>query len=111
MISLNRYLRQPHAPDCDCSVCWSRRELAKPAASQFTPCTECRPTRVFTVVTTMAKVAGVWRSIHSTYRVVPGFTCAKHMPALRPPKYWHVIYDSGKPTPFVPVREPFELEG
>ncbi|MCP1649306.1 hypothetical protein J2T49_000660 [Pseudomonas nitroreducens] len=33
------------------------------------------------------------------------------MPALRPPKYWHVIYDSGRPTPFVPVREPFELEG
>ena len=108
---IRAYLGRPHAPDCDCSVCWSRRELAKPAASQFTPCTECRPTRVFTVVTTMALVAGVWRSIHSTYRVEPGSTCAKHMPALRPPKYWHVIYDSGRPTPFVPVREPFELEG
>ena len=101
---------QPHAPDCDCSVCWSRRELAKPDPCQSKPCTECRPTRVFTVVTTMALVAGVWRSIHSTYRVEPGFTCAKHMPALRPPKYWHVVYDSGEPTPFVPIREPFELE-
>ncbi|WP_171049587.1 lysogeny maintenance protein PflM [Pseudomonas nicosulfuronedens] len=108
---LSKYVRQPHAPDCDCSVCWSRRELAKPDPCQSTRCTECRPTRVFTVVTTMAKVAGVWRSIHSTYRVERGFTCAKHMPALRPPKYWHVIYDSGRPTPFVPVREPFELEG
>lgn len=108
---LSKYVRQPHAPDCDCSVCWSRRELAKPAPFLSIPCTECRPTRVFTVVTMMAKVAGVWRSIHSTYRVEPGFTCAKHMPARHPPKYWHVIYDSGKPTPFVPVREPFELEG
>ncbi|WP_193378760.1 lysogeny maintenance protein PflM, partial [Pseudomonas aeruginosa] len=24
---------------------------------------------------------------------------------------WHVVYDSGKPTPFVPVREAFQLEG
>ncbi|HCF9519081.1 TPA: DUF5447 family protein, partial [Pseudomonas aeruginosa] len=24
---------------------------------------------------------------------------------------WHVVYDSGKPTPFVPVREAFHLEG
>jgi hypothetical protein len=52
----------------------------------------------------MALVAGVWRSIHSTYRVERGFTCAKHMPALRPPEYWHVVYDSGKPALF-------ELEG
>ncbi len=29
----------------------------------------------------------------------------------RPLKYWHVVYDSGKPTPFVPVREAFQLEG
>ncbi|HBO5639670.1 TPA: hypothetical protein L4582_005852, partial [Pseudomonas aeruginosa] len=26
-------------------------------------------------------------------------------------KYWRVVYDSGKPTPFVPVREAFQLEG
>ncbi|EKQ6421327.1 DUF5447 family protein, partial [Pseudomonas aeruginosa] len=24
---------------------------------------------------------------------------------------WRVVYDSGKPTPFVPVREAFQLEG
>nr|WP_305955689.1 DUF5447 family protein [Pseudomonas sp. DY-1] len=24
------------------------------------------------------------------------------------PKYWNVVYDSGKPTPFVPIYEPFE---
>ncbi|MFW5260550.1 lysogeny maintenance protein PflM, partial [Pseudomonas aeruginosa] len=24
---------------------------------------------------------------------------------------WHVVYDSGKPTPFVPAREAFQLEG
>ncbi|EMV9185884.1 DUF5447 family protein [Escherichia coli] len=108
---IRAYLGKPHASDCDCSVCWSRRELAKPDPCQSTPCTECRPTGVFTVVTTMTLVAGVWRSIHSTYRVERGFTCDKHMPARRPPNYWHVVYDSGRPTPFVPIREPFELEG
>lgn len=107
----SKYLHRPHPLDCDCSVCWSRRELGKNSPCQSTRCTECRPTRVITVVTVMKKVAGVWRSISSTYRVERGFTCAKHMPALRPPKYWHVIYDSGRQTPFVPVREPFELEG
>jgi len=107
----SKYLHQPHPEACNCSVCWSRRELAKPALSQSTPCTECRPTRVFTVVTTMALVRGVWRSIHSTYRVEPGFTCAKHMPARRPPQYWYECANIGKPVPFVPIREPFELEG
>jgi|GEM_PF-2250725 len=24
------YQRLPHAQDCDCSVCWSRREMANP---------------------------------------------------------------------------------
>lgn len=105
------YRPQQHVVDCNCSVCWSRREMAKPAPSLFIPCTECRRTKVFPVVTTMALVRGVWRSIHSTYRVERGFTCDKHMPARRPPQYWHVVYDSGKPTPFVPIREPFELEG
>lgn len=32
--------------------------------------------------------------------------------ANRPPaKWWSVICDSGKPTPFVPIHEPFELVG
>lgn len=105
------YVRRPHPVDCNCSVCWCHREMAKPDPSRSTPCTECRPTRVFTVVTTMALVRGVWRSIHSTYRVEPGFTCAKHMPARRPPQYWYECANIGKPVPFVPIREPFVLEG
>lgn len=39
-----------------------------------------------------------------------GFYLRKTHAALRPPKYWHVVYDSGRRTPFVPVHEPFELE-
>jgi hypothetical protein len=94
-MSLNRYLHQVHAETCDCSVCWSRREPA-PALSLSTPCDQCRPASV-------AKVDGIWKA-------KPAFTCAKHTPPRRPPKYWNVIYDSGNPTPFVPIREPFELE-
>ena len=104
------YARPPHPENCDCSVCWSRRAAVNPAPCRSTPCAACRPTRVFPVVTTMAQVGGAWRSIRSTYRVERGFTCEKHMPARRPPQYWHVVYDSGRPTPFVPVYEPFELE-
>ena len=94
-MSLNPYRRAPHAETCDCSVCWSRRAPA-PALSQSTPCDQCRPASV-------AKVDGIWTA-------KPAFTCAKHTPPPRPPKYWHVIYDSGNPVPFVPIREPFELE-
>ncbi|WP_187672872.1 lysogeny maintenance protein PflM [Zestomonas carbonaria] len=94
MSSLNRYLRQPHAENCGCSVCWSRREVAKPAHSQSTPCTQCRPVSV-------SKVDGRWK-------VIPASLCDRHQPADRPPKWWFVVYDSGKPTPFVPIREPFE---
>ncbi|MFI8466544.1 DUF5447 family protein [Stutzerimonas stutzeri] len=34
-----------------------------------------------------------------------------HTPPDRPAKWWSVIYDSGKPTPYVPIHEPFELVG
>ena len=95
-MSLHPYRRAPHAESCDCSVCWSRRAPA-PALSQSTPCDQCRPASV-------AKVDGIWRA-------TPASLCAKHTPPRRPPKYWNVIYNSGKPTPFVPIREPFELEG
>nr|WP_308446202.1 DUF5447 family protein [Pseudomonas paralcaligenes] len=74
-----------------------RRVPVEPASCQSTPCDQCRPASVF-------KVDGIWRA-------KPAFTCAKHKPPRRPPKYWNVIHDSGKPTPFVPIREPFELEG
>ncbi|WP_220804595.1 DUF5447 family protein, partial [Pseudomonas sp. NCCP-436] len=45
MKSLSQYLRQLHAANCDCSVCWVNRtwEPPKPAISRSTPCTECRP--------------------------------------------------------------------
>ncbi|WP_313553911.1 DUF5447 family protein [Stutzerimonas nitrititolerans] len=91
-----KYLRLPHAPNCDCSVCWSRIATAKPAPYPSTPCDQCRPA-------SCELVDGRWQ-------VTPRFTCAKHEPNARPPKYWHVIHDSGKPTPYVPIREPFELE-
>ncbi|MDH0140757.1 lysogeny maintenance protein PflM [Aquipseudomonas alcaligenes] len=93
---LDRYLHQPHAANCDCSVCWSRRVPAS-APSPSIPCDQCRPASV-------TKVNGSWK-------VIPAFTCAKHTPPPRPPRYWHSIYDSGNPVPFVPIRELFELEG
>ena len=93
----SRYLHQPHAANCDCSVCWSRRETARPAPCPSTPCTECRHVSVL-------KVDGRWK-------LTPAFICAKHTPSNRPPRYWHVVLDTGKPTPFVPLREPFELVG
>ncbi|WP_336513183.1 lysogeny maintenance protein PflM [Aquipseudomonas alcaligenes] len=93
---MSKYLRQPHRANCDCSVCWSRRVPDSPAPSRSTHCEHCRPAVVF-------KVDGIWRA-------KPAFLCAKHKPAPRPPKYWNCVYDSGRPTPFVPVREPFQLE-
>ncbi|WP_081963325.1 DUF5447 family protein [Pseudomonas sp. ML96] len=93
---MSKYLRQPHAVSCDCSVCWSRRVPMEPAHSPSTHCDQCRPA-------SLAKVDGIWRA-------KPAFTCAKHTPARHPPKYWNCVYDSGPPTPFVPVREPFQLE-
>lgn len=105
------YLHQPHLThraNCDCSVCWSARAQVKPEPFPSTPCTDCRRTRLFPVVITLAPIWGKWRSVHATYRVERGFTCAKHMPARRAPTYWYVVYDSGAPTPFVPIHEPFE---
>ncbi len=96
MKSLSQYLRQPHADNCDCSVCWSRLNWVppKPVTSPSTQCTDCRPAQ--------------WSRVNGRTHVTPAYTCEKHAPPSRPPKYWHVVYDSGKPTPFVPLREPFE---
>ncbi len=91
------YQRLPHAQDCDCSVCWSGREMAKPARSRSTPCDQCRPASV-------QLVDGRWQ-------VTPRSFCAKHEPNARPPKYWSVVLDTGRPTPYVPIHEPFELVG
>lgn len=92
-----KYLRLPHAMDCGCSVCWSKRETAKPVLCPSTPCNQCRPA-------SCALVDGRWQ-------VIPRSNCAKHKPGDRPAKWWSVIHDSGKPTPFVPIHEPFELVG
>ncbi|MGA4637418.1 lysogeny maintenance protein PflM [Pseudomonas solani] len=94
MNSPSHYLRLPHPPDCACSVCWSRRAPAAVAASRSTSCDQCRPAQI-------SRVAGRWVC-------QPASFCEKHRPARRAPKYWYVVYDSGPPTPFVPVHEPFE---
>lgn len=110
-MNLSNYLRLPHPEDCDCSVCWSRREVAKPARSRSTPCAQCRPASVLPIRTTrMGKIAGVWTVLASEWAVIPASTCVKHTPPARPPKYWSVVFDTGKPTPYVPIYEPFELE-
>ena len=96
-MNLSRYLHLPHPEGCDCSVCWSRRATAQPAPCPCTPCTECRPVSV--------------RKVNGRWQLTPAFICEKHTPSDRPPKYWHVVHDTGKPTPFVPLREPFELVG
>src|SRR5690606_620903 len=91
------YLRLPHASDCDCSVCWSKAAMAQPALSRSTPCDQCRPASYLLV-------DGRWQ-------VTPRSNCAKHTPSARPPKYWSVVLDTGRPTPYVPIHEPFELVG
>lgn len=93
----NSYLCLPHAAACDCSVCWSKREAAKLAPCQSIPCGQCRPALAH-------KVNGRWQ-------IIPAFTCVKHTPSLRPPQYWRECFTTGKPTPFVPIHEPFALEG
>ncbi|PKF71652.1 hypothetical protein CW360_07065 [Pseudomonas fluvialis] len=90
MSALNRYLRLPHPVDCACSVCWSKSQAA---SNTYLPllCNQCLPVR-------LSQEAGRW------YVTRPS-PCAKHKPSLRAPRYWHVIYDSGKPTPYVPLFE------
>ena len=97
------FRRHPHAENCDCSVCHIKRNWVSPRkscpsdTSLSTPCTECRPAQ--------------WSKVNGRTHVTPAYTCEKHKPSSRPPKYWHVVSDTGKPTPFVPLREPFELVG
>src|SRR5690606_3634621 len=106
------YQRLPHAQDCDCSVCWSRHEVAKPDLSRSTPCAQCRPAYARPIRTLqMGCVGGTWKPLLSDWTVEPAFICEKHTPPERPAKWWSVIYDSGKPTPYVPIHEPFELVG
>jgi len=97
------FVRHAHPENCDCSVCYVNRNWATlPASSnsdtcRSTPCTDCRPAQ--------------WSVVNGRTHVTPAYTCEKHKPSSRPPKYWSVVLDTGKPTPFVPLREPFELVG
>ena len=107
-----KYLRLLHAQDCDCSVCWSRREMAKPGPSRSTPCDQCRPASARPIRTLqMGRVGGIWKPLASEWTVEPAFICEKHTPPDRPAKWWSVVLDTGRPTPFVPIHEPFELVG
>ena len=111
-MTLSSYSNQPHAENCACSVCWSKAEMAKPWPCPSTPCDQCRPASVVpTRILKMGLVAGVGKPLLSEWSITPAFTCAKHTPPDRPPKYWSVVQDSGKPAPYVPRWDLFELEG
>ncbi|MFT5782337.1 MAG: hypothetical protein ACI9EB_001724 [Pseudomonas sp.] len=89
MKTLNSYLRLPHLADCACSVCWSLQQMANNVRCPSIPCEQCLPAKV-------VQLDGRWYC-------QPVSFCAKHSPPRRPPQYWHVVQDTGKPTPFVPL--------
>ncbi|MBB6343200.1 hypothetical protein HNP49_003398 [Pseudomonas fluvialis] len=91
MKSFHSYLRLSHAPDCSCSVCASHH-LPASVPSPSAPCTQCRPAQLY-------QVSGHWYSQPASY-------CDRHSPRQRPANYWHTVFDSGKPTPYLPFREP-----
>ncbi|WP_336605522.1 lysogeny maintenance protein PflM [Stutzerimonas stutzeri] len=94
------YQRLPHAQDCDCSVCWSRREMAKPAPSRSTPCALCRPAYARPIRTLqMGCVGGIWKPLLSDWTVEPAFICEKHTPPDRPAKWWTVAYQDSTSAP------------
>ncbi|MCQ4296312.1 DUF5447 family protein [Pseudomonas stutzeri] len=86
--------------------------MVKPDLSRSTPCALCRPASARPIRTLqMGCVGGIWKPLRSEWTVEPAFICEKHTPPARPAKWWSVIYDSGKPTPYVPIHAPFELVG
>ena len=91
MKSFNSYLRLSHAPDCTCSVCSSNQLTAPASDSPSAPCTHCRPAQLY-------QVSGRWYSQPASY-------CDRHSPRQRPANYWHTVFDSGTPTPYLPFRE------
>ncbi|MFH6598754.1 DUF5447 family protein [Ectopseudomonas khazarica] len=86
-MNLSRYLNRPHPENCDCSVCWSRRETAQPVVCPSTPCSHCHPVHVSRDLLT-----GRWH-------VRPAFICAKHKPPRRPPAFWSVAYQTSTSVP------------
>ncbi|WP_313486413.1 MULTISPECIES: lysogeny maintenance protein PflM [Stutzerimonas stutzeri subgroup] len=94
------YQRLPHAQDCDCSVCWSRRKMAKPDSSRSTQCAQCRPAYARPIRTLqMACVGGTWKPLLSEWKVEPAFICEKHTPPDRPAKWWSVAYQDSTSAP------------
>jgi len=59
----------------------------------------------------MALIDGIWTPLNFLWEITPASICAKHTPSDQPPKYWSVVANIGKPVPFVPLHEPFELVG
>ncbi|MHA6494717.1 lysogeny maintenance protein PflM [Pseudomonas borbori] len=109
------YSKQPHPENCDCSVCWVKAELAKPSSPRSARCDQCRPASVQRGrILSMGLVNGVWTPLKWEPVITPAYHCAKHTPSDRPPKpprYWVEVASIGKPVPYVPLREPFELTG
>ncbi|WP_397378575.1 DUF5447 family protein [Pseudomonas sp.] len=94
MNALKKYLRPLHAVNCNCSVCWAATVRDSPLARSL-PCEQCRPASIS------------WpHGPAGRPQVSPAFICEKHTPSLRPPKYWHVYSDTGKPAPYVPLNRP-----
>ena len=89
-MTLTSYLHQPHVENCDCSVCWSKLEMEAFVHCQSTPCNDCKP-------------RGLPYLSNGRWHCQKAYLCAKHMPSDRPAKYWSVVLDTGKPTPFVPL--------
>ncbi len=109
---MSAYNRPKHAENCDCSVCWSKAEMAKPTTGQSKPCDQCRPASASQVrITQLRLIGGVWKVQQAEWQITPAFTCEKHTPSDRPPKYWSVVANIGKPVPFVPLHEPFQMVG
>ena len=94
------YQRRPHAQDCDFSVCWSGREVAKTDPSRYTPCAQCRPAYARPIRTLqMGCIGGTWKPLDSEWKVEPAYICAKHTPPDRPAKWWSVAYQDSTSAP------------
>src|SRR5690606_38103785 len=99
--------------DCDCSVCWFRREMAKPAPSRSTPCAQCRPAYARPIRTLqMGCVGGIWKPLLSEWKVERLLSARNTRDPPDRRNTGALFYDSGKPTPYVPIHErPYVLAG
>jgi hypothetical protein len=90
-VGISRYLYRDHSDSCDCSVCYVRRELSKSPLVTPERCSECKP--------------AVISKNEGRFVIERPYYCEKHrrFPLSRPERWWFKIYDSGKPTPFLPL--------